>query len=102
VKKTMPNQPKRLFRSRSERVIAGVAGGLGQYFGIDPTLVRIAFVVLTLLWGGGLFLYLALWIIVPLEGKEEVDPSLGKRVRQAADEMKSTAQDIKKQFNQKR
>ncbi|MBI4090296.1 MAG: PspC domain-containing protein [Candidatus Kerfeldbacteria bacterium] len=91
----MTQQPKRLYRSRSERVIAGVAGGLGHYFGIDPTLVRIAFIVLTFLWGGGLFAYLALWVIVPLEGKAEVEPSLGKRVRLATDEAKAAAKKFK-------
>ena len=58
---------KRLYRSRSERMIAGVCGGLGQYFGIDPTLVRLAFVAIALAVGSGLLAYLILWIIVPLE-----------------------------------
>jgi phage shock protein C len=49
----MAQQLKRLIRSRTKRVIAGVAGGLGQYFSVDPTLVRIAFVVLAFYWGGG-------------------------------------------------
>lgn len=91
----MTQQPKRLFRSRTERVIAGVAGGIGQYFSVDPTLVRIAFVVLAFFWGGGLFAYLALWIIVPLEGKVEAEPSLGRRVRQATDEAKQAAKKFK-------
>ncbi len=61
---------KRLYRSRSERMIAGVCGGLGQYFGIDPTLVRLAFVVIALAVGSGLLAYLILWIIVPLEPEQ--------------------------------
>lgn len=76
-------------------MIAGVAGGLAQYFNIDPTLVRVALVVLALFWGGGIVLYLALWVIVPLEGKAETDPSLGRRVRQAAAEAKATAKKFK-------
>ncbi|MFL7838842.1 MAG: PspC domain-containing protein [Candidatus Promineifilaceae bacterium] len=57
---------KKLMRSE-DRMVAGVAGGLGDYFGIDPTLVRILFVLLTLLGGGGLgiLLYIVLWIIMP-------------------------------------
>jgi phage shock protein PspC (stress-responsive transcriptional regulator) len=57
---------KKLMRSE-DRMVAGVAGGLGDYLGIDPTLVRILFVLLTLLGGGGLgiLLYIVLWIIMP-------------------------------------
>ena len=58
---------KRLHRSRTDRMIAGVCGGLGRYFGIDPTLVRLAFVVIALAVGSGLLAYLILWIIIPLE-----------------------------------
>jgi phage shock protein C len=57
---------KKLMRSE-DRMIAGVAGGLANYFDIDPTLVRILFVLLTLLGGGGLgiLIYIVLWIIMP-------------------------------------
>lgn len=59
---------KRLYRSRDERLIAGVAGGLANYFNIDPTLVRLAFVALTLAGSGsGLLAYLILLILMPLE-----------------------------------
>jgi phage shock protein C len=57
----------RLYRSRKDRLIGGVCGGLGVYFGIDPVIVRLVFVVLTI-WGGLGFLgYLILWIIIPPE-----------------------------------
>jgi phage shock protein C len=59
---------KRLYRSRDERMVAGVAGGLAGYFGVDPTLVRLAFVAFTLAGGGtGLLAYLILAILMPLE-----------------------------------
>lgn len=62
------NQPKRLLRSRDDRFIGGVAAGVANYFSIDPTLVRIAF-ALTLAFGGvGLFAYLVMLILMPLEG----------------------------------
>lgn len=60
-------QPKRLYRSRKERLIAGVCGGLGNYFEIDPTWVRILFIVLLLLAGTTLIVYIILWVIVPPE-----------------------------------
>jgi phage shock protein C len=58
----------RLYRSRKERMIAGICGGVAEYFGIDPVIVRI--VALVLLFGGpGLPVYLILWLIVPEEPK---------------------------------
>jgi phage shock protein C len=63
---------KRLYRSRDDKKIAGVCGGLAEYFGIDATIVRLIFVVL-LLPGGlpGFIPYILLWIIVPLEPTEK-------------------------------
>jgi phage shock protein PspC (stress-responsive transcriptional regulator) len=59
---------KRLYRSRTNRVIAGVAGGLGEYFGIDATIIRIIWVILALPGGlPGILLYLIFWLIMPLE-----------------------------------
>jgi phage shock protein C len=60
------NEIRRLYRSRDERMIAGVCGGLGEYFSIDPTLVRVLFVVAAVVGGWGLLAYLLLLIIVPL------------------------------------
>ena len=60
-----------LRRSRSDRVVAGVAGGLGQYFGIDPVIVRIAFIVLALFSGAGFLLYLLGWVVIAKEGRDE-------------------------------
>jgi phage shock protein C len=64
---------KRLYRSRENSQIAGVCGGLGNYFGIDSTWVRIFFVIMAFTEGFGLFLYLILTVIVPRvpEGQEE-------------------------------
>lgn len=54
-----------LMRSRDDRVVAGVAGGIAEHFGLDPTLVRVAW-ALTLLFGGlGLLAYVVLWIVLP-------------------------------------
>ena len=57
---------KRLYRSRDEKMIAGVCGGIAEYFGIDPTLVRALWVAITLFAGFGIVLYLILWVLVPL------------------------------------
>lgn len=60
-------EPRRLTRSRRDRLIGGVADGIGRHFGIDPTLVRIAFVALALLGGTGLIVYAAALLLIPLE-----------------------------------
>lgn len=59
---------KRLYRSRDERMIGGVAGGIAEYFEVDPTLVRIIFVLLLLPgFFPGILLYMILWAIIPPE-----------------------------------
>jgi phage shock protein C len=61
----MSEQPKKLYRSRQERMIGGVAGGLGEYLNVDPTLMRLAFVILTFFGGSGIPIYLIMWLIIP-------------------------------------
>jgi len=63
--------PRLLRRSRDERVIAGVCGGLGRYLGVDPVLLRIAFVILAIAGGGGILLYVLSWILIPEEREGE-------------------------------
>ena len=63
------NGPRRLTRSATDKRIAGVCGGVGEYFDLDPTLVRVAFVVAAL-FGPGLLLYVVLWIVLPKGGSE--------------------------------
>lgn len=62
----MSNKPKRLYRSNSDRQIAGVCGGLAAYFGIDPVIVRVIAILLLLPGGApGLVPYIILWVAVP-------------------------------------
>lgn len=56
----------RLYRSATDKVIAGVCGGLAQYFNIDPAIIRLAFVVFALAGGASVLLYIVLWIAVPI------------------------------------
>ncbi len=61
-------ESKKLYRSRTDKMIAGVCGGLGKYLSVDPTLVRLIFALLVFLGvGSGLLVYLILMIVVPLE-----------------------------------
>ena len=56
---------KTLYRSRNNRMIAGVCGGLAEYFNVDPTIVRLIFVLIGLIGGPGVILYIIMAIIVP-------------------------------------
>jgi len=57
---------RRLYRSRRNQVIGGVAAGVAEYFDIDPTIVRIAWALLGMAWGTGVLLYLICWVVIPL------------------------------------
>ncbi len=63
--------PKRLERTRDDRMLAGVCGGLARYFGIHPAFYRVGFVVLTLLGGSGILVYLAAVVVIPKEGEAD-------------------------------
>jgi len=56
---------RRLYRNPDDRIIAGVAGGIGAYLNFDPVWIRLAFIVTSLVWGFGFFVYIALWIALP-------------------------------------
>ncbi len=67
----MAEQSKRMHRSRSDRKLFGVMGGLADYFGFDASLIRIVYVIVTILTGfvPGIFLYLVMGFVVPVEPK---------------------------------
>lgn len=56
---------ERLYRSRRERIIGGVCGGIAEYMHIDPTLIRVGWVVAALIWGAGILVYLICWLVIP-------------------------------------
>jgi len=60
-------ETRRLYRSLRQRMIGGVCGGLGEYLAVDPTVIRILFVLAAILGGHGVLLYLLLLILVPVE-----------------------------------
>jgi phage shock protein C len=90
---------ERLMRSRSERIIAGVAGGIAQYLSIDPVITRLAFIAL-MFTGVGVLLYPILWVIMPQEGAQKPAPE------QAFDEMQQHARrvedEVRVAFDQRR
>jgi len=92
----MAEQTKKLYRSKNEKVIAGVAGGLGEYFETDPVLFRIMFVFLVLWGGAGILFYLILMFIIPKEGGQ----SAKEIIQEAADSLKDKAQEMAGQIKQ--
>ena len=60
---------KQLYRSRKDRIVAGVCAGLADYFGIDANIVRLVFAGLAIIAGTGFLLYVAAWMIIPEEGE---------------------------------
>lgn len=69
---------RRLYRSSSQKVVAGVCGGLGDYFAVDPVWFRIGFVVLAIGGGSGILIYLLMWLIVPPQPDGYVAPETGR------------------------
>ena len=67
----LPPQPGPVRRSASDRVIAGVCGGIGRYLGVDPVLLRIAFIILALANGLGLIAYVVCWVAIPEERPDQ-------------------------------
>lgn len=63
----MSEHVRRFYRSRDERVIWGICGGLGKYFGVDPVLIRVIWVVTVIFAGWSILAYLILRLVVPLE-----------------------------------
>jgi len=70
-KKRGVKRTKRLYRSGKDKILGGVCGGIGEYFKIDPVIVRLAWVVLTLIYGAGLLAYIIAWIIIPRNPKHK-------------------------------
>ena len=60
---------KRLYRSTKERILGGVCGGLGDYFDVDPTIIRLLWILFVLAYGMGVLAYLIAWFIIPRNPK---------------------------------
>lgn len=89
--------PARLTRSNDDRLLGGVAGGLAAFLGLDPTIVRVGFVLLTFFGGSGIVLYAVLWLIVPPDDDElrAVDESIRAGVGEIRDAAKGLAGDVR-------
>src|SRR5271157_1426381 len=84
----------RLYRSGKDRMIWGVCGGLAQYFDIDPSIVRLIFILAIFCGGLGIVAYIILAIVVPREGSQAGEPS--QTIKENVQEIKDTTQQIGK------
>jgi phage shock protein C len=90
-------ETRRVTRSRNERIIGGVAGGLAAYLNIDPLVVRLIFAVLSLANGLGIVLYLIMWLLVPQEDTQA--PDTRSQVQENVNDIQDTSMRF---FNQVR
>lgn len=86
------NTTGRLTRSNTDRIVAGVCGGIANYLNVDPTLVRLAFVLLVLLAGVSPLIYLVLWAVLPTE--TTANQAFSQQVRQNLSEMEQRATEV--------
>jgi len=84
---------RRLTRSTSDKMIGGVCGGLGRYLGIDPTFVRLFFVLLAFADGGGGIIYLILWLVLPSEEQPQ-DADMAGTIRSSREEIARRAREV--------
>lgn len=96
---------KRLYRSRHNRVFLGVCGGLGEYFGLDPVIIRVIAVIITICTGvfPGLLAYFVIALIIPLEGSTAANPeqSFHENVADIKDRSINLGQGIRSTFENK-
>jgi len=95
-KKEETEKQKSLHRSSTNKVIAGVAGGIGEYFAIDPTLIRLLFILLTIFGGSGILIYLIMWLIMPSDSSklEKRDNVIMQNIDDMSDKAKTFAHDL--------
>lgn len=85
-------ETKKLYRTEDNQVLAGVAGGLGEYFEVDPVLIRLLFVLLTVFGGSGVLIYIVLWLVIPQ--KSQLADNTETIMRQNAQEISAKAKEM--------
>jgi phage shock protein C len=91
---------KKLYRSKSDRVIFGICGGLGEYFEVDSLILRILFILLTFTGGSGIVIYLILAVIIPnSEGKKVKSKEIKEVISDTQEKTQDLAERIKENSN---
>lgn len=89
---------KKLYRNGDDGILAGVCGGLADYFEIDVTLVRIIFIILAIGGGSGILLYLILWLVVPNKGDIITNDNREENIKEFTDDLGKKAKNMAKEF----
>ena len=89
---------KKIYRKTDDCIIAGVCGGLSDYFEIDETLVRVIFVLLAIGGGSGILIYLVLWLIIPKVGQKDKKIDWEENVKEFANDVSNKAKTVAKEF----
>ena len=84
---------KKLYRSKKDKMIAGVCGGIAEYFDVDSTLVRLLTVIFILLGGAGVVVYIIAWIIIP-ETPEQVSDDKSNKREEPKEKIKKVAEEV--------
>jgi len=95
----MTKEIKKLRRSSKDHVIAGVCGGLGEYFEVDPLIFRLIFAILVVFGGTGILAYIILWILIPQDTDNTRSHDFGENVKEGANKMAEEIKDVKIQGN---
>lgn len=93
--------PRQLRRSTTDAILGGVCAGIAEYIEIDPVLVRLAFIALTFAGGAGIFLYIALWVIIPEVDSHEIltEESIRKNAEDVREKAEEVVSSLKKGSN---
>lgn len=93
---------KKLYRSRTDRIIAGVCGGLGEYFNTNSNIIRLIFILLVFFHGLGIILYVILLILVPLKPGKEISVNREEKVEEMVKGVKEKAKFLIKEFKKEK
>lgn len=91
---------RKLTRSEEDKIIAGICGGLGEFFAIDPVIMRILFVVLALADGIGILVYVIMWLIVPTQTSTSANPTdtINENAKQMGEEIETFAHKLEEKI----
>ncbi len=92
---------KKLYRSKKDKMIAGVCGGIAEYFDIDSTLVRLLTVIFVLLGGAGVIAYIIAWIIIPQTPEQVSDDKFDKR-EESKEKIKKGAEEVVEEVKERK
>lgn len=95
----MTKTEKRLLRTSKNKMLGGVAAGIGDYFDLDPNIIRFLFIVLTVFGGSGVLMYLLLWLLLPSDTSETSGgrDTMRENIGQMKETVQGFAEDIKKE-----